>query len=271
MSRLKVRCATCRKVFAPAHAKQTLCPDCEKAQRAAKARRRAEANVPAQTRQPAAPLILGPGARVLLPESPTAEITFPVSAPAALPTETANSETVETQAPQPTPHAKSTMGRSGAQSQSTPRLRRAASPPFALTEALRLQIEERYLALANPVEFDGIRTQIATELHAPKPLVRAVVRALRQRRGMPSWWELQGFAGSSMDLERIRAAYTPYLPVPPVGVHRQIAESLGFEPRMVYRGIRKIRAQMGLPQYNALEEHPEQATIAAMPAEQAQP
>jgi phage FluMu protein Com len=33
MPRLKVRCATCGKVFTPANAKQTLCPDCEKANR----------------------------------------------------------------------------------------------------------------------------------------------------------------------------------------------------------------------------------------------
>jgi hypothetical protein len=88
---------------------------------------------------------------------------------------------------------------------------------------------------------------------------------------MPSWWEAQGFSGSLADLERIKAAYTPYLPLPPVGIHREIAESLGLEPRTVYRGIRKIRAQMGLPQYNALEEHPDQEAVAAMPGEQAQP
>jgi hypothetical protein len=138
-----------------------------------------------------------------------------------------------------------------------------------MTGELRQQIERRYLALASPVEFDGIRTQIAAELGIPKPAVRAVVREVRRRRGMPSWWEAQGFSGSPADLERIKAAYTPYLPRPPVGVHREIAQSLGLEPRTVYRGIRKIRAQMGLPQYNALEEHPEQAAVAALPGEQA--
>ena len=140
-----------------------------------------------------------------------------------------------------------------------------------LTGELRQQIEERYLALANPVEFDGIRTQIAAELGAPKPVVREVVREVRRRHGMLSWWEAQGFSGSSADLERIKAAYTPYLPLPPVGIHREIAESLGLEPRTVYRGIRKLRAQMGLSQYNALEEHPEQVAVAATPGEQAQP
>jgi hypothetical protein len=78
---------------------------------------------------------------------------------------------------------------------------------------------------------------------------------------MPSWWELQGFAGTSDDLERIKAAYIPRLPLPPVGIHREIAEQLGLEPRMVYRGIRKLRAQLGLPQYNTPGAHGEHAEI----------
>jgi IS30 family transposase len=139
-----------------------------------------------------------------------------------------------------------------------------------VTDTLRQQIEERYLALANPVEFDGIRTQIAAELGAPKSVVREVVREVRRRRGMPSWWEAQGFSGSLADLERIKAAYTPYLPLPPVGIHREIAKALGLEPRTVYRGIRRVRAQMGLPQYNALQEYPEQTVVAIVPGEQAQ-
>jgi hypothetical protein len=132
-----------------------------------------------------------------------------------------------------------------------------------LTDELRKRIEARYLELANPVEYDGIRTQIAAELGAPKPVVRVVVRELRMRRGMPSWWEAQGFSGSLADLARIKAAYTPYLPLPPVGVHREIAEKLGLEPRAVYRGIRKIRAQMGLSQYNTPDSQHEGAVVAA--------
>jgi transposase len=156
------------------------------------------------------------------------------------------------------------------QGQHKTKMQRSGPAPFLLTDELRQRIEARYLELANPVEFDGIRTRIAAELGVPKPSVRAVVHEVRRRRGMPSWWEAQGFSGSSADLERIKVAYTPYLPQPPVGVHREIAASLGLEPRTVYRGIRKIRTQMGLPQYNAPEEHPEQAAIAVLPGDQAQ-
>jgi transposase len=165
------------------------------------------------------------------------------------------------------PPATKRSGRNGTKGQSKAKTQRIEPAPFALTGELRQRIEARYLELANPVEFDGIRTQIAAEFGVPKPAVRAAVREVRRRRGMPSWWELQGFSGSSADLERIKAAYMPYLPFPPVGIHREIAASLGLESRTVYRGIRKIRAQMGLPQYNALEEHPEQAAVTVMSGE----
>jgi hypothetical protein len=277
MSKLKVKCASCGRMFAPSNMKQTLCLDCEKAQRAAKARRRAEAAVPAQTQQPSAPLLQGPGANVLRPDAAQMEtVADALASPSAaeiLPAHK-SSETAHELPQQPEarahPPAIQRAGRSGAKGQHK-KSQRVELAPFMLTDELRQRIEARYLALANPVEFDGIRTQIAAELGIPKPAVREVVREVRRRRNMPSWWEAQGFSGSLADLERIKAAYTPYFPLPPVGVHREIAESLGLEPRTVYRGIRKIRAQMGLPQYNALEEHPDQAAVAVMPGEQAKP
>jgi hypothetical protein len=119
-----------------------------------------------------------------------------------------------------------------------------------LTDELRTQIEERYLALATPVEFNGIRTQIATELSVPKSLVRRAVAELIQRMQLPSWWELQAYQGDAQELARIRERYTPLLPMPPVGVHKIIASELSLDPMRVYRAIRRIRAEMRLPQYN---------------------
>jgi len=280
MSKLKVKCASCGKVFAPTNMKQTLCADCEKAQRAARAQRRAEAAAPTQAQPPSAPLIQGPGANVLRQDAMRVE-TAPELASAGTSADPAPAHAMdapESSDPQPQHRKESghhpTTIANGADRISvrrkSSRAPRAEAPSFALTGELRQQIEERYLALANPVEFDGIRTQIAAELGISKPAVRAVVREVRRRRGMLSWWEAQGFSGSLADLERIKAAYTPYLPLPPVGIHREIAQSLGLEPRTVYRGIRKVRAQMGLPQYNALEEHPEQAAVAAVSGQEAQ-
>ncbi|HLG65718.1 MAG TPA: hypothetical protein VKY19_27605 [Ktedonosporobacter sp.] len=123
-------------------------------------------------------------------------------------------------------------------------------PPFMPTEEQVKQVEERYLELAVPAEFDGIRTQIAKELSIPKKAVKKIVKELRARQSIPSWWELQTYKGSSEELERIKAAYLPLLPVPPVGVHKKIGEELALKPGVVYQAIKAIRLEMNLPQYN---------------------
>ncbi|MGH2503791.1 MAG: hypothetical protein ACRDID_14875, partial [Ktedonobacterales bacterium] len=147
-----------------------------------------------------------------------------------------------------------------------PRPERLPRPaPFELTDDVRERIEARYLELAQPVEFDGIRTQIAGEVSVPKHIVKQVIRELRTARQLPSWWELKSFTGTSTDLARVHDAYLPLLPVPPVGVHKEIAERLELDAANVYQAIRRIRAEMRLPQYNPPELHAAE-TVAATPA-----
>jgi hypothetical protein len=122
--------------------------------------------------------------------------------------------------------------------------------PFVATPEQVTQVEERYLELATPLEFDGIRTQIAHELGIPKKAVKKIIKDLRSRQDIPSWWELQSYKGPSEEMERIKAAYLPLLPVPDVGVHKQIAEQLDIKPGIIYQAIKAIRLEMNLPQYN---------------------
>src|SRR5205085_8910860 len=58
------------------------------------------------------------------------------------------------------------------------------------------------------------------------------------------------YKGDAEELEKIRAAYEPYLPLPPVGVHKAIADELSIKPGDVYQAIKLIRQEMHLPQYN---------------------
>jgi hypothetical protein len=44
--------------------------------------------------------------------------------------------------------------------------------------------------------------------------------------------------------------YVPYLPLPPIGVHKTIAEGLSLNPGEIYQAIKAIRLEMNLPQYN---------------------
>jgi hypothetical protein len=122
--------------------------------------------------------------------------------------------------------------------------------PFTPTPEQVAQVETRYLELAMPTEFDGIRTQIAHELGIPKKAVKQIVKDFRERQSIPSWWELQTYKGTSEDMEKIRAAYAPHLPLPPIGVHKIIAEELTLTPGDVYQAIKAIRLEMNLPQFN---------------------
>ncbi|MGB8345976.1 MAG: hypothetical protein WCD86_13905 [Ktedonobacteraceae bacterium] len=134
-----------------------------------------------------------------------------------------------------------------------PRPKREKIPPpqpFQPTEEQITQIEARYLELAVPNEFDGIRTQVSKELSIPKSAVKKVVKALRDKMSMPSWWEVQAYTGTSEELEKIKAVYEPHMPVPAVGVHKQIAEELSLKPGTVYQAIKQIRRDMNLPQFN---------------------
>lgn len=131
---------------------------------------------------------------------------------------------------------------------------RQPTPPFAPTPEQVAAIQQRYLELAQPGEFDGIRTQISKELGIPKSAVKKVIAALRSQHDIPSWWDLQPYHGSPEDLERIRSLYIPLLPTPAVGVHKQIAGALNLPAGTVYQAIKVIRAEMNLPQYNLPRE-----------------
>jgi DNA-binding MarR family transcriptional regulator len=122
--------------------------------------------------------------------------------------------------------------------------------PFQPTLEQITQVEERYLELAVPSEYDGIRTQISKELNIPKKAVKKIIKELRARQNIPSWWELQTYKGSNEELEKIKALYEPLLPLPPIGIHKKIAEELSLKPGTVYQAIKAIRLEMNLPQYN---------------------
>ncbi|MEO8973542.1 MAG: hypothetical protein ABI406_18290 [Ktedonobacteraceae bacterium] len=134
-----------------------------------------------------------------------------------------------------------------------PRPKKEKTPPpapFVPTPELVELVENRYVELATPTEFDGIRTQISKELSIPKTAVKKIIKELRDRQDIPSWWELQTYKGSEEELAKIKEVYGPMLPVPPVGVHKQIAEQLTLKPGVVYQAIKVIRQELKLPQYN---------------------
>jgi hypothetical protein len=142
-----------------------------------------------------------------------------------------------------------------------PKVKREKTPPpepFTPTPEQIIQVEERYTQLSQPSEFDGIRTQIAKEFSIPKKAVKKIIKDLRDRQHIPSWWEIQTYKGSMEELESIKDAYRPYLPVPPVGVHKEISEKLNLKAGTVYQAIKTIRVELNLPQYNDPKYHEEE-------------
>ncbi len=279
--KVKMRCAQCGKPFKSANARQILCDACEAKERAARAAgRSAAANPSIVAPTPVAkPKIVGAGARILdpsLPPEPAPASVPPAHARASVAHDRPAHEPAHESAVAPSPGGrparassaaltprKDRPARSDASPQKrppkAPRAPRAPQPPVELTAEQRSAVEARYLELATPVEFDGIRTRIAADLGLPKSAVKKAVADLRQRMQMPSWWELQAYKGSEEDLERVRRAYTPLLPLPEVGVHKRIGAELNIDQMVVYQAIRRIRSEMRLPQYNPRDQAPIEA------------
>ena len=270
----KMKCARCGKRFKQTNKKQVFCAECLAQDRAAKksapqlvrsstgygaSGSSAHSTVGAQTSgitivaTTPPPEVGGYGVQARhaerhAPHAPSPSSQPPVVTPVQKPP-TAAAAIPKVAAPQPSPK------KPAAPSEKRVRQPRPAIPPFQLTDEMRATIERRYLELSQPVEFDGIRTQIATELTVPKPVVKQVIKELRVSRQLPSWWELQAYKGNDETLDRIRERYLPLLPVPPVGVHKQIASDLQMDAPQVYQAIRRLRAEMKLPQYNSPDLH----------------
>ncbi|HLZ23747.1 MAG TPA: hypothetical protein VKQ30_16675 [Ktedonobacterales bacterium] len=296
MARIKVRCGRCSKKFNATSAKQTFCPECEAKLRA---ERTASKSVPAKTiaaTATSAPKIVGPGASILVPgmvataaSAPPEPSELGLGRGASYPRDgqsgaprDGRAATGATHGPSPKPgaqtakesrsprpgqgkeqHGEHTHQPKAARPPREPKAPRQAPPAFELTDEMRAKIEQRYLELAQPVEFDGIRTQIAGELTIPKALVKKAVIDLRTRMQMPSWWELQTYTGGNTDLDRIRRAYVPHLPIPPIGIHKTLAQELALDTGVVYQGIKRIRAEMRLPRFNPPELHEGEADAGA--------
>lgn len=134
-----------------------------------------------------------------------------------------------------------------------------AHRPAALSAEQRQAVENRYLELATPHEYDGIRSQIAAEMQLPRVQVKRVVKEVRLRLGRPSWWDEQRTVVAPEVVEAVRERYVTLLAgdaLPPVGIHSELAAALALKPVQVYRAIGQIRAELGLPKFN---ERPESA------------
>jgi hypothetical protein len=286
MSKIKMRCSVCGKPFKSANPKQLMCETCEAKARREKNKQQVKSATPPPAAKPPSytlpPMTGTAPSAALTPAPPSPSASAPAAsrpgagqrpgppARAGAPASAhINGRPAGGARPpeRPKAHRPPSEGepRQRPRRQPTPQQRkepRPPTPPFEPTPEQVAAVERRYLELANPTEYDGIRTQIAQELNIPKTAVKKIVQAVRTQLHMPSWWDIQGYHGTPEDLERIRQLYTPYLPVPPIGVHRLLAKELELHPGMIYQAIKTIRAEMDLPQYNPPELHEDELPAA---------
>lgn len=270
-NKVKMKCAVCHKAFKSSKPTQTLCDDCERKRRLERgAQPVATKAAPVVTREAAKPTWLTQSVE----QAPKEPEPFAAPPPRIIPRDRPVSperpigpRPEARPAAGPRPHGPPTRFAPKSPRSVTVRAPRPLKPPkepikpFEPSPDQVSAIEARYLELAQP-EFDGIRTRIAEELAIPKTAVKRVIAALRAREHVPSWWELQTYSGTPEELARIRAAYEPHLPVPPVGIHRALAKELNLPPAKIYLGIRHVRDELRLPPFNPPEAHPERPAVA---------
>lgn len=248
--KMKLKCASCGTWFKASGYKRTLCASCFA--KAARARTVAKSQpLPAMAtpaaRAPASATSAGsPAAAPPLAPAPRALDGSPRTAPdaAARAPDSVSTRARFPSAPGVTP---------------PPRPPKASRDPLVPTLDQIAAIERRYTELAQPSEFDGIRSKIAEELRMPRAVVKRVVKDYRERLHLPSWWDVSHQPLTAAQIELVRDRYVPLLPLPPIGVHHRLAAELGFNGWAVYQAIGQIRQQLGLARYNEREDapHPE--------------
>lgn len=264
MNKVKVRCSVCGKPFKTPSLKKTVCPSCEAEAKRTK-HHQAE---PSHTPAPAVTAAASVDVRAALRAAQENQGQFGAYRPPAL--------TPPAPAQTPAPHAHAHVERAAAAPASQPAKRedraapwkprpvgqprqrvphppreprpRIQQKPFEPTPEQEEAVRLRYLELAQP-EFDGIRHQIATELGIPLKAVKEIIKKTREVGQIQSWWERNGGVPSEGDMERIKELYTPLLPEPEIGVHKQIAAQLHLTNTSVYQAIGRIRTELELPRY----------------------
>jgi len=271
----RVRCVACGKWFKAAKATEIRCPDCTRAvqkQRAAQdATPRAASARPTFVIERLTPEELAAQreheraaaqARREARRERTSVVGAEQPQQAAIPP-LPGKDAAGTVTGRPLPHARGERPRRPGAAKATPpepaapepkaiprKERRPSTPRFVLTPEQVAAIERRYRELAQPHEYDGTRHTIAAEMGIPLRAVREVVQKLRQRERLTISRPPADLGITADELARVRECYLPLLPLPPVGIHKQIAAELGMANTRVFQAIALIRQELGLPQYN---------------------
>ncbi len=115
---------------------------------------------------------------------------------------------------------------------------------------LLAEIEKRYRACL-PLPNPDFHTVVGEELNMDPMKVFFGVNLIRQKMNLPKVdLPKHPLAVSSDQLQAIQMLYEPYLPTPPIGIHKIVAKQLRIDEWRVHVAIKLIRKSRNLPQWN---------------------
>jgi len=120
---------------------------------------------------------------------------------------------------------------------------------------LLAEIEKRYrtaLPLPNP----DFHTVVGDDLKVDPRKIFFGINLIRQKMNLPKVdMPKRPLAVSPEQLQATQMLYEPYLPTPPIGIHKIISKQLRLDEWRVHVAIKLIRKSRNLPQWN--EERPD--------------
>jgi hypothetical protein len=115
---------------------------------------------------------------------------------------------------------------------------------------IMMDIEKRYkeaLPLPNP----DVHTVIAEAIQQEPMKVFFAINVIRQKMHLPKVdFPKRPLAVTPDQIEAVKTLYGPYLPLPPIGIHKIIAKQLRMDEWRVHVAIGLIRKQQGLGRWN---------------------
>ncbi len=116
------------------------------------------------------------------------------------------------------------------------------------------EIEKHYKAML-PLPNPDAHVKIAEILNLEPNKVFFGINLIRQKMKLPKLeYPKRPLAVTPDQLTAVQALYEPFLPVPPIGVHKILAKQLRMEEWRVHVAIGLIRKQMAMPRWNEERE-----------------
>jgi hypothetical protein len=113
-----------------------------------------------------------------------------------------------------------------------------------------MQIEKMYMPLL-PLPNPDAHVNIAETLQMEPNKVFFGINLIRQKMKLPKLeYPKRPLAVTQDQLMAVKALYEPFLPMPPIGIHKILAKQLRMDEWRVHVAIGLVRKQLAMPRWN---------------------